>query len=420
MVVPGSFVWIVGPTMDLAEKEFRVAWRQIVDKARIPVRRKSERELFIQCENGSFLECRSEENPDQLIGEGLDLVVLAEAARLKLRTYDQYIRPAIADRKGKILATSTPRGFNYFYDFYERGQSAEFSDWQSWMIPSSMNPILGHEEIENAKATTSPEAFAQEWEAKFIAYGGLVFPEFDYDTHVSAVTFSHDIRTSLWIDPGNTAPYAVLLVQITPDEQVHVLDEIYRTGLTSDRIIDVAVTKWADYLLDDFGNPRPELDVVIDQAAAEAAATWRLRGFNAHGVKPKIEQGIEVYHMFLRDPMRSIEPTFWEGKMTSPGSVVPRIQFNPLCKNTIKEHGQYHYPDETRKRVETNPSGRPVDVDNHSMDAIRYGLRNTFPTLFNEAPEQLTVEYASFEEMGIDLSGVMFEDDLDEAGLGLL
>lgn len=416
MVVPGSFVWIVGPTMDLAEKEFRVAWRQVVDKNRIPVRRKSERELFIQCENGSFLECRSEENPDQLIGEGLDLVILAEAARLKLRTFDQYIRPAVADRKGKVLATSTPRGFNWFYDFYERGQDPEFPDWDSWMIPSSANPILGEEEIENARRTTSPEAFAQEWEAKFIAYGGLVFPEFNYETHVGPVSYQQGLRTSLWIDPGITAPYAVLLVQITPDEQVHVLDEIYLTGKTTDRIIDVAVGKWAEYLLDDFGNPSPELDVIIDQAAAEASATWRLRGFAAHGFKPKIEQGIEVYHMFLRDPMRSIEPTYYEGNMTSPGSVVPRIMFSPLCKNTIKEHGQYHYPDETRKRIETNPSGKPVDVDNHSMDAIRYGLRNTFPTLFNEEPEQNSVEYASYEDMGIDLSGVRFEDD-DEPGL---
>src|SRR6185295_7200323 len=68
-IIPDSYIWIVGPTMDLAEKEFRVAWRLIVDKGLIPVRRKSERELFIQCENGTFIECRSEENPDQLIGE---------------------------------------------------------------------------------------------------------------------------------------------------------------------------------------------------------------------------------------------------------------------------------------------------------------------------------------------------------------
>lgn len=399
MMIPGSFVWVVGPTMDLAEKEFRVAWRQIVDKQRIPVRRKSERELFIQCENGSFLECRSEENPDQLIGEGLDLVVLAEAARLKLRTFDQYIRPALADRKGKLLATSTPRGFNYFYDFYERGQDPEFPDWESWMIPSRMNPILGEEEIEAARLTSSPEAFAQEWEAKFISYGGLVFPEFSYEVHVQQLDYVHDYRTALWIDPGSTAPYAVLLVQITPEEKIHVLDEIYLTGYTSDRIIDRAIAQWAEYILDDFGNPRHDLEVTIDRAATEAAATWRLRGFAAGGEKPKIKEGIEVHHQFLRDPLTSTDT-----------EIVPRILFDPKCHNTIKEHGQYHYPDESRKRVETNPSTLPVDIDNHAIDAIRYGYRNTFPTLFNETPEQESIEYTTYEELGIDLSRVSLGD----------
>jgi hypothetical protein len=411
LIVPGSYVWIVGPTMDLAEKEFRVVWKLVVDKGLIPVRRKSERELFIQFENGSFLECRSEENPDQLIGEGLDLVVLAEAARLKLRTFDQYIRPALADRKGKLLATSTPRGFNWFYDFYERGQSEDprYADWQSWMIPSSMNPILGDEEIEAARLTSSPEAFAQEWEAKFIAYGGLVFPEFSYETHVQSISYIGGLRTALWIDPGITAPYCVLLVQITPDEQVLVLDEIYQTGLTSDRIIDMAIRKWHPYILDKHARPKVD-DVIIDKAAAEAAATWRLRGFAAHGEKPKIEQGIEVYHMFLRDPMRSIEPTLnREGHIVTPGVVVPRIYFDPKCKNVIKEHGLYHYPDETRKRIDTNPSNKPVDVDNHGMDAIRYGLRNTFPTLFNDIGNSDSIQYATYEDLGMDMQEILFE-----------
>lgn len=411
LVIPGSYVWIVGPTMDLAEKEFRVAWKLIVDQNLIPVRRKSERELFIQLENGSFLECRSEENPDQLIGEGLDLVILAEAARLKLRTFDQYIRPALADRKGKLLATSTPRGFNYFYDFYERGQSEEnkYHDWQSWMIPSRMNPILGDEEIEAARLTSSPEAFAQEWEAKFIAYGGLVFPEFSYETHVRALQYLHDVRTALWVDPGITAPYCVLLVQITPDEQVHVLDEIYKTGMTSDRIINMAIEKWGPYILDQ-KTGQPTCEVVIDKAAAEAAATWRLRGFPAGGDKPKIEQGIEVYHMFLRDPMTSEDAIVdEEGKVLVPQLIVPRIHFDPKCRNAIKEHGLYHYPDETRKRIDTNPSNKPVDVDNHAMDAIRYGLRNTWPTLFNEEPEEEIYRTYTYEELGIQVDDVMFE-----------
>src|SRR3954463_8136801 len=47
-IIPGSMVWVVGPTQDLAEKEFRVVWKKAVDEGYIPVKRKSEREGFIQ------------------------------------------------------------------------------------------------------------------------------------------------------------------------------------------------------------------------------------------------------------------------------------------------------------------------------------------------------------------------------------
>lgn len=376
--------------MDLAEKEFRIAWKLIVEKELIPVRRKSERELFMQLENGTHIECRSEENPDQLIGEGLDLIVLAEAARLKHRTWDQYLRPALADRRGAALFTSTPRGFNWFYDFYNLGQEGDGhkEGWESWQIPSRANPILGDEEIELARQTSTPEAFAQEWEAKFISYGGLVFPEFSNEIHVRAHDFNPALKTGLWIDPGTAAPYAVLLVQITPEEEIRVLDEIYKTQWTSDRIIAEAEEKWGHMLFDDYRHPRADLDVIIDKAAAEAAATWRLRGYNAWGEKPSITKGIEVHHMFLRDPLRST--------LTD---VVPRITFDPKAHNAIKEHGMYHYPDEIRKRIETNPTEKPVDVDNHAIDALRYGEYNTFPSLFNEAPKHEEVQYMDLDEL---------------------
>jgi len=378
--------------MDLAEKEFRVAWKLIVEKNYIPYRRKSERELFIQLENGSFIECRSEENPDQLIGEGLDLVILAEAARLKFRTWDQYIRPALSDRKGKALFSSTPRGFNWFWEFFKLGQEGEEKDkdWVSWMIPSSANPLLGEDEIEQARRTSTPESFAQEWEAKFIAYGGLVFPEFDQNTHVRSHQWNEFLKTYLWVDPGSTAPYAVLLVQVTPDEQVNVLDEIYKTGQTTDRIITLAEDKWRNYIHFS-GHPREELEVIVDPAAAEATATWRLRGYRAYGAKPKIRQGIEVHHQMLRDPLHSTED-----------EVVPRITYDPKCMNAIKEHGLYHYPDESRKRIMTNASDLPVDVDNHAIDACRYGYYNIFPELFNEQMKRDEYEYYDYDELGIE------------------
>lgn len=395
MVIPESYVWIVGPTLDLAEKEFRVAWRLIVEKGLIPVKRKSERELFIQCANGSFLECRSEDQPDQLIGEGLDLVVMAEAARLKLRTWDQYIRPALADRRGRAFMSSTPRGFNWFHDFYNRGQSEEkkFETWESWMIPSRANPLLDAKEIQEAKETSSPEAFAQEWEAKFIAYGGLVFPEFSEELHVTTHTYLQDMQTALWIDPGTAAPYAMLLVQITPDEEVRVLDELYRTGKTTDQMLEIAEDRWGEYILDRNGHPRTDIDVIVDKAAAEAAGTMRLRGYAAHGEKPTIKKGIEVHHQMLRDPLRSTDE-----------KIVPRITFDRKCYNAIKEHGMYHYPDSARRRVEANPSEVPVDIDNHIMDALRYGYYNTWPVLFNEVRKEEDEDYEVTEYDDFDPS----------------
>jgi hypothetical protein len=376
--------------MDLAEKEFRVAWELIVNKEMIPVRRKSERELFMQLQNGTYIECRSEENPDQLIGEGLDLVILAEAARLKHRTWDQYIRPALADRRGDALLTSTPRGFNWFFDFFNRGQPGALHEkgWESWQIPSRENPLLSEEEIAEAKRNSTPEAFGQEWEAQFISYGGLVFPEFTDTIHMQVHHYDPFLKTALWVDPGVAAPYACLLVQITPEEEVRVLDEIYRTQRTTDQIIVEAEEKWGSYILDAYNRPRQDLDVIVDKAAAEANATFRLRGYNAWGEKPSIKKGIEVHHQFLRDPLRS-----------TPDRIIPRITFDPKCINTRKEHGQYHYPDEIRKRVETNPTEVPVDVDNHAIDAIRYGEYNTFPQLFNEERKREEVEYASYEEL---------------------
>lgn len=391
-VIPGSYVWIVGPTMDLAEKEFRTVWKYAIDQGYIPARRKSERELFIQFENGSTIECRSEENPDQLIGEGLDLVILAEAARLKERTWHQYIRPALADRQGRALFSSTPRGFNWFHDFYLKGQDRDNPDsawWDSWTIPSKMNPILPPEEIEEARKNSTPESFMQEWEAKFIAYGGLVFPEFDENVHVRAHDYNSLLRTSIWCDPGSAAPYAALLVQITPEEEVHVLDEIYVTQKTTAQVIALAEDKWRPFILNDFNNPRDDIDIVVDKAAAEAVATWRLRGYNTRSEKPtNIVRGLEVHHMFLRDPLRSTDQL-----------VVPRITYDPKCKNAIKEHNLYHYPDNARKRIEVAPTERPVDVDNHTIDATRYGYFNYFPELFNTSAVVEEPVYTDWESV---------------------
>lgn len=377
--------------MDLAEKEFRVVWRETVDKgdkSPIPVERKSEREQWISFHNGSFIECRSEEQPNQLIGEGVDLVLLVEAARMKENSWTQALAPTIADRQGKAIFSSTPRGFNWFWRYYLRGQvdgRTENPEWHSWQIPTSANPLVPKEDIAMMKRSLPKVLFDQEWLAEFTSFEGVVFPEFSTAVHVRHKDWNRDVRTMLWVDPGLAAPYAVLLVQITPDEQIHVLDEIYVQGKVTEDVIKLVKRKWEPIVYDSgSGNPRMDVDVVVDRAAAEAVAIWRLNGFMAGGDKPAIGTGNEVIRRMLRDPYRSIDACEEDhdheaaGDEYPDGLIVPRLTVSPVCENLIRELGMYHYPENRNGSTSENP----VDADNHTIDAMRYGLYWTFPTLF--------------------------------------
>lgn len=408
--VPQSMVWIVAPEMNLGNKEFRVVWDIAVRRGLLPVESKSKREHWIEFANGSRLEVRTEENPDQLIGEGVDLMIVAEAARLAPLTWEELLRPTLMDRPGRAIFTSTPRGKNFFHRLWQNGQKEDMVDWSSWKLPSRVNPFNLPSDLDEIDAMIKSDPVTnahlrQEYWADFVTYRGLVFLEFSYAVHVRTHTYQPGLKTMLWVDPGITNPYSVLLVQITGDEEIHVLDEIYKRGAVTDEIIALAQSKWP-YAMYDGGVPgnvaNPELEVIIDEAAAESVASWRLKGYQAYGVKPPLRTGIDVYHRMLRDPFRQADKT-----EENPLGIWPRITFDPRCEMTIDEHNLYHYPDEERRRSEQAPTEVPVDADNHSISAIRYGLYSLWPHLFNEQRETVRTETLTDEQiaqLGYDTS----------------
>lgn len=417
-------MWIVAPEMNLGEKEFRVVWDLAVRRKLLPVSGKSRREHWIEFENGSKIEVRTEENPDQLIGEGVDLMIVAEAARLKPLTWEELLRPTLADKPGRAIFTSTPRGRNFFYRLWEYGQGSERAllagedpaEWASWQLPSSVNPFILRSEIERIDRLIEADPIThavlrQEWRAEFVSYQGIVFVEFNREVHVQREEYVPAQKTYLAVDPGFTNPYAILAVQVTGDERIRVLDEIYLTGKTTDEMIELAQKKWPYLMLEGGvgGNPpNRELEVIIDEAAAKPIAAWRLKGYNAIGAKPPLRTGIEVHHRLLRDPYRRADIT-----PTNPLGIWPRITFDPSCVFTIEEHNLYHYPDETRRRTEIGPSEVPVDADNHGISALRYLTFHIWPELFNEyRPELETIRFTEDElsQMGYDAARMHMED----------
>lgn len=91
----------------------------------------------------------------------------AHARRFKA-DWTKALRPTLVDYRGDAWFFSTPRGQNYFYELFRRGQDGT-KDWQSWSMPTSENPHVAPEEIAAAKEDLPADAFQQEFLAEFLA-----------------------------------------------------------------------------------------------------------------------------------------------------------------------------------------------------------------------------------------------------------
>lgn len=169
--VAGQRAWWVAPSYKMSE----VGWRPLRRLAgQIPGAevRKGDRQVILP--GGGEVSVRSADNPDSLRGEGLDFVVLDECAFMSELAWNEALRPALADRQGKALFISTPKGRNWFWYLWQRGQEPG-TEWNSWRFTSYDNPHIADSEIDAAKATLPERVFRQEFMAEFIDDAGGVF-----------------------------------------------------------------------------------------------------------------------------------------------------------------------------------------------------------------------------------------------------
>lgn len=106
-------------------------------------------------------------------------VVVDEAAMVAElgKFWIENIRPTLVDYGGDAWIFSTPKGLNWFYDAWLRGQSGEGvdEDWMSWKMPTWENPFVKDEEIEEMRRSMPERVFKQEVEAEFISDSAGVF-----------------------------------------------------------------------------------------------------------------------------------------------------------------------------------------------------------------------------------------------------
>lgn len=168
----GRRVWWIAPTYKLSA----VGWRGLKQLARqVPGTFIRESDHLVVFATGGSVQVRSGDEPDSLRGEGLDYVVLDEAAFMAEEVWTHAVRPALSDRRGRALFISTPSGRNWFWQLYERGLADERGEWRSFHFTTADNPHISADEIEEARRQLPERVFRQEYLAEFAEDSGAVF-----------------------------------------------------------------------------------------------------------------------------------------------------------------------------------------------------------------------------------------------------
>ena len=125
--------------------------------------------------HGGRISVFTADNDIALRGEAFDYVFIDEAARVSEATYQDVLLPTLADRDGKLVAISTPKGRNWFWRQYLAGQVRN-DRTISFTAPSSANPMETIKRAaELARDAVSDRTYRQEWLAEFVDDAGGVF-----------------------------------------------------------------------------------------------------------------------------------------------------------------------------------------------------------------------------------------------------
>ena len=106
---PDTLVWWVAPTYDIAD----IGFDAVGDVIPAPLREgepKRTKPKAIDLVNGSRISFRSADREDSLRGEGIDLLILDEAAMIPDRAWQKELRPTLTDTLGDMVARRCRRG----------------------------------------------------------------------------------------------------------------------------------------------------------------------------------------------------------------------------------------------------------------------------------------------------------------------
>lgn len=368
--------WIIGPEYSDCEKEFRVVYNTFkklgIDQVSTKFLNNVESgSMRIHTQWGFDLQCRSARHPDSLVGEGLDFVLIVEAGRHHRRTFTEYVRPALSDKRGWSMMSGVPEIASdtaLLYWAYERGQDHTKQQWKSFRMPSWTNNVVfpggrNDPEILEAEDDLTPDEFRRQYGGEFVERIGRVMSQWDDEIHLQDVPYNPLLPVYVCLDYGYTNDWVWIWIQVDIFNNVYVLGETRWQLMDTEEVCnDILKRRAANEGL----WPLLEKVVTIYAPPAEPADTSIVRRKLLRPIATNTGGEI-VERDRLTNSLLKRRPTYLPDDHPEKK---PQMVFNrdTTVQLAWEMRTGYRWPEH---RSETkNASENPMDKDNHGPEAL--------------------------------------------------
>lgn len=314
---------------------------------------------YMWLRGGVLIEFKSGDRSKRLVGAGLDGLWDDESARQKEDLWDESLRPALSDRGGWALFSSTPLGKNWFHEkIWEKtqfGSGTRDNDYLGIRFLTADNTSIPGlvEEAAKAKRELPRAVYLRNYEASFDAFEGKIFESFvDDETHVLS-SLPRIVTRWAGADWGYSNPGTLICVGLDLFDNVIVWNEDYVKGLTissppNDPDADSWVKRFEKAIRKD-----------VDHIWADPSQPVNIETANQAGIKVypadnDVNAGID----FL---LTLFQPSKGRGR----GEVLrPSIYLHESCVNLRRELSSYRW----------GANSQPVKENDHAIDALRYAV----------------------------------------------
>lgn len=305
---------------------------------------KGEKHLVVE-QTGHEILFRSLDDPDNLRGPNVAYSWVDEAAYISATAWRVVKgRTRVGDQQ-QAWITGTPKGRNWIWQEWVKTPD----DYHSmYRFRTDENPTLEREYIDSLGY--EGQFAAQELGGEFVSFEGLVYSAFDREKNVQKVDCD-GWRTVLGVDVGARNPTVVLVVRVAGDERIHIEAEHYQRGMGSTAILS---------MIGDAADEHDPEAIYIDPSAAAYINDLTSEGYPVEKATNDVQTGIQ-----------RVSGAFGVG-----------LTVDPSCIQTIAEFESYQYPEDGKRKVD---SDNPLKQNDHCMDALRYACMGALEPVIDYA-----------------------------------